>query len=286
MQQLRTLADEYEEKSRGEDMDEATFEEYGTRCQEIVARQGGLHIAHVSPATREFLPSLCLRAGWEDAFSALATKGVPTYIFSSGYGDVVTQAIIQGGKMPASSLPQNVRIISNFFRTAPDGTVRAFSSPVIHERNKNAAAAEKHMGMPLPEREHALILGAHEDDVTMAEGAAGIKETLSVGFLELSEDLSLRLPIFMTTYDIVVIGDGTFNYVKQLITDILQLTPDVNTNKDKRNLFDSFKGAFSVMGGNTNTNTNGGSGSMNIRSNAGGSYNNYNSNHNPIHDMF
>lgn len=33
-----------------------------------------------------------------------------------------------------TQLPQNLRIISNFFRTAPDGTVRAFSQPIVHER--------------------------------------------------------------------------------------------------------------------------------------------------------
>jgi hypothetical protein len=31
-------------------------------------------------------------------------------------------------------LPQNIRIISNFFRTASDDTVKAFSQPAIHDR--------------------------------------------------------------------------------------------------------------------------------------------------------
>ena len=123
----------------------------------------------------------------------------------------------------------------------------------------------------------------------MAAGAAGIKEILSVGFLELSEDLSLRLPTFMTTYDVVVIGDGTFNFVKQLITDILQLPPDDDANKDKKNLFDSFKGAFSVMGGaNTNGNSNPSRGGTWVTSKSGASTSggySYNNN-NPIHDMF
>ena len=55
------------------------------------------------------------------------------------------QAFLQGGlggdsgpRTPASQggqiLPQNLRIISNFFRTAPDGSVRAFSQPIVHER--------------------------------------------------------------------------------------------------------------------------------------------------------
>ena len=89
----------------------------------MVTERGGLYIGHVAPATREYTKALALRDGWKDAFSALTAKGVPTYIFSSGYGDVVAQALIQAGSMAGATLPQNVRIISNFFRTAPDGTV-------------------------------------------------------------------------------------------------------------------------------------------------------------------
>jgi hypothetical protein len=40
---------------------------------------------------REFLPRMGLRAGYREALAALARAQVPTYIFSSGYGDVVTQ---------------------------------------------------------------------------------------------------------------------------------------------------------------------------------------------------
>ena len=53
------------------------------------------------------------------------------------------QAFLQGGlgdsgpRLPGSgqTLPHNLRIISNFFRTAPDGSVRAFSQPIVHERS-------------------------------------------------------------------------------------------------------------------------------------------------------
>ena len=37
-----------------------------------------------------------MRPGWSDTLQSLATKGVPTYLFSSGYGDVVTQVLLQG----------------------------------------------------------------------------------------------------------------------------------------------------------------------------------------------
>jgi hypothetical protein len=56
----------------------------------------------------------------------------------------IYQAFLQGGlgadsgprnpSIGSQTLPQNLRIISNFFRTAPDGSVRAFSQPIVHER--------------------------------------------------------------------------------------------------------------------------------------------------------
>ena len=62
-----------------------------------------------------------------------------------------------GGVGEYGALPQNLRIISNFFKTAPDGSVRAFSTPNVHERNKNATTAARFMGFPVPERPNALV---------------------------------------------------------------------------------------------------------------------------------
>jgi hypothetical protein len=93
------------------------------------------------------------------------------------------------------SLPPNLRLISNYFRTGPDGTVRAFSNPVVHERNKNASTAAAHMGMPLPQRPNAIVFGSHEDDVSMTEGVKGLSNQLSIGYLELTEELPQRITV-------------------------------------------------------------------------------------------
>lgn len=94
------------------------------------------------------MSKLGLRKGWQKAIKSLSSAGVPTYVFSSGYGDVVAQVILQGLQDKKAGddstagggghLPQNTRIVSNFFRTAPDGTVRAFSKPIVHERSVHA----------------------------------------------------------------------------------------------------------------------------------------------------
>eukprot|EP01032_Pedospumella_encystans_P010642 gene10642-12425_t len=238
VQQLNAIAEEFE--SSGDSyLDSAAFEQLSAQCQRVLCKEGDLHIGAVPQITRALLPRLGLRAGWSDTLQSLATKGVPTYLFSSGYGDVVTQVLLQGmssaggaggaGTAGASvpgvpqPLPQNLRVISNFFRAAPDGTVRAFSQPVVHERNKNASTAAQHMGMSVLNRPYAIVLGAHEDDVNMTEGVEGLMEQISVGYLELTEDFSQRLPIYLNTFDVVIIGDGNLQYVRSMIEDILQL---------------------------------------------------------------
>lgn len=67
--------------------------------------------------------------------------------------------------------------------------------------------------MPLPQRPNAIVLGSHEDDITMTEGLKGMSEyfpfyhdalisdvsglsnQLSIGFLELTEELPQRIAV-------------------------------------------------------------------------------------------
>ena len=63
-------------------------------CQDVIRSQGRLHFGAVSPLTKDSLPKLGMRDGWQAAFHSLTQKGVPTFVFSSGYGDVVTQALV------------------------------------------------------------------------------------------------------------------------------------------------------------------------------------------------
>lgn len=96
------------------------------------------------------------RDGWKETLEALALRRVPTYIFSSGYGDIIAQMLLQNGLF-GGRIPPNVRIISNFFRSAPDGSVKGFSKPIVHPGNKNATTASLQMDMQLPDRQYALV---------------------------------------------------------------------------------------------------------------------------------
>jgi len=181
-------------------------ERYTAEREAVIAREGQLHMGNVAPATRDMIPRMPLRDGWKEIFHSLSYKGVPTYIFSDGYGDIVHQALVQGGGFDGAMLPQNVRIISNMFRTAPDGTVRAFSQPVVHSRNKNVTTAAQVMGFPVPNRPYALLIGAHENDMNMLSGIEGLKDKLSLGFLEMTTDLVERLPVILFSYPNISLG--------------------------------------------------------------------------------
>lgn len=100
--------------------------------------------------------------------------------------------------------------------------MRAFSTPVVHERNKLASTAAAHMNMPLPQRPYALVLGSHEQDLRLSEGAqVDPASQLSVGVLELTEDLARALPVALQTFDAVVVGDASLLFVKSLLDEIL-----------------------------------------------------------------
>jgi hypothetical protein len=87
------------------------------------------------------------------------------------------------------------------------------------------------MGMPVPSRPHAIVFGSHEDDILMTEGLVGLKEQLSVGFLELTEDFVQRLPNFLNTFDAVVVGECNFQFAKSLVEDILGLQVEAAVTK-------------------------------------------------------
>ena len=87
----------------------------------------------------------------------------------------------------------------------------------------------------------------------LALGLGGITEQLSVGFLELSEDLAQRLPHFLTTFDAVVLGESSFQYARALIEELLGMNPkaasaasstaasvSASMSEQRRPLFDMF----------------------------------------------
>lgn len=87
----------------------------------------------------------------------------------------------------------------SYYHPPPIHSPPITSLPPSHCRNKNASTAGTQMGFSVLPRPYALVLGSHEDDVSMTEGVVGLKEQISIGFIELSEDIAQRLPVSIDT---------------------------------------------------------------------------------------
>jgi Pyrimidine 5'-nucleotidase (UMPH-1) len=101
------------------------------------------------------------------------------------------------------------------------------------------------MGFPVPNRPYALLIGAHENDLNLLSGIEGLKDKLSLGFLEMTTDLVDRLPHFLQAYDVVVLGDGSFQYAKSLVDELIEppsAVPAIPPQQKKN----SFQGDFFI----------------------------------------
>ncbi|CAE7490373.1 NT5C3A, partial [Symbiodinium microadriaticum] len=87
---MRQLADLGRDLEASE-MDYEDFERFTSKCRDVIVREGHLHISSIAPLVKEYLPRMGLRPGHKETLSALTSAGVPTYVFSSGYGDIVRQ---------------------------------------------------------------------------------------------------------------------------------------------------------------------------------------------------
>ena len=122
-----------------QNMDHDGYQELNARCQDVIAKDGMLHIATVGPVTKEFTRQLGLRDGWKEAMTSLASRGVPIYLFSSGYGDVVTQVLVQG--LADSSSSSSGGGVGSSSNPMSSGKLLDHSSYIIHTNLKHTYIA-------------------------------------------------------------------------------------------------------------------------------------------------
>ena len=71
-----------------------------------------------------------------------------------------------------------------------------------------------------------------ENDINLLSGLEGLKDKMALGFFEMTTDLTERLPVFLDTYDAVVLGDGSFQYAKALVDDLKKAKKNLSTQSD------------------------------------------------------
>jgi len=156
---------------------------------------------------------IILREGTKEFFKEANKNKVPILILSAALGDVIDE-ILKFNKIQS----KNIHTISNYFEFDKKGNVLGYKGKIIHCMNKNENEIEntKHYSK-IKNRKNILLLGDSLDDLNMTEGIK-YDNILKVGFL--NDKIEDNLPAYKKAYDVIILNDGTMNFVKELIKEI------------------------------------------------------------------
>eukprot|EP00904_Undaria_pinnatifida_P008861 jgi/Undpi1/5104/HiC_scaffold_19.g08456.m1 len=188
--------------------------EWVTKVHEAMAEAGitrDIVAAAVAKSKLEF------RRGHGEFFEWLENAEVPLLLFSAGIADVLEEALKQRAEKP---VPPNCRIISNKMVFDEIGVMTGFEGEVLHVFNKHASSpvvAPYFRTEQMQRRGNVILLGDSLGDLNMAKGA-GSGEVITVGFL--NDKVEERLEAYRSAFDVVILGDGSFDFVLQLLEDI------------------------------------------------------------------
>lgn len=151
-----------------------------------------------------------LRDGTHEMFQDLNTLNVPLLVFSAGLGDSVI-SVLNHAKV---NLP-NVKVVSNFLQFK-DGLVNGLQDDMIHTYNKNETVLKGSEYYELVhDRDHVIVLGDSLGDAGMADGVPKTSHILKIGFL--FDHIEKNLPLYMETFDIVLLDDQTMDVPRGII---------------------------------------------------------------------
>ncbi len=156
-----------------------------------------------------------LREGCGEFLDLLNQYHIPLVILSaSGLGnDVIPMLLEQEGKLYG-----NIHIISNAFIWDENGKANGVKQPVIHSLNKDETVLrELPFYHEIAARKNVLLLGDNLHDIDMARGFP-YKHLVKIGFL--NEGVKENLEYYQQEYDVVILNDGSMEYVNELVREI------------------------------------------------------------------
>ncbi len=156
-----------------------------------------------------------LRLGAPEFLDTLRERGIPLVILSSTGlgGEAIKLCLAQNNRFY-----DNIHIISNSFAYDESGRAVRVNEPIIHSLNKDESALRD---LPdyeaIKNRPNILLLGDGPGDADMAAGSDGV--LLKIGFFNTEKQELLEA--FKEKFDAIIMNDGTFEYVNDLLKEIL-----------------------------------------------------------------
>ncbi len=157
-----------------------------------------------------------LRDNFDHFINFLKGKKIPLLILSSsGLGKEAIETFFK----EESSFFDNIYVISNNYLWDEEERAIGIKEPIIHTMNKEAIAAKDFPFFgKIRERENVILMGDSPTDVDMITGF-DYDNLLKIGFLNEREEEQME--IFQKSYDIILIGDPSLEYVNRLLEEIV-----------------------------------------------------------------
>lgn len=159
---------------------------------------------------------LKFREGVLEFMQMLHQAQVPIVIMSSsGLGGDAIKTYLEQEK----HFYDNIHIIGNEFIWDEQGKAVGVQEPIIHGMNKDETAIQNFpVFQTIKDRKNVILIGDSQNDVGMAEGF-DYKNLIKIGFLNQYEDALFQ--DFKKLYDLIILNDGTFAEVNNLLKLIL-----------------------------------------------------------------
>ena len=158
------------------------------------------------------------RQGVLEMLDFLKEHKIPLVILSSsGLGrDVIAMFLKKKGR-----LYDNIYIVSNSYKWDKAGRAVGIKKPIIHCMNKDETMIQDFPAFEaIKERKNVLLLGDSLGDVGMVSGF-DYDNLIKVGFL--NNEAEKNLEEYKRNYDILILNDGSMDYVNRFLKEMTHL---------------------------------------------------------------
>lgn len=181
--------------------------EWWDKSFQVLMKHGMTKQALLDAVAKE---AIHFRQGVADFVEITDSYKIPVTIFSAGLGDAI-QLLLDSQNLTR----KNQHLIANFLEFDSFGSMIGYSKPVIHSCNKGfTSVIGNHVFQKIKARKNVVLFGDLVEDVKMVEGL-DCQQLLKVGFL--NEQLEQLMSAYEKHFDVVILGDGTFEGANKIL---------------------------------------------------------------------